>query len=87
MGWDVRSKRDLFKVRSAIDLFASVRVSGRANAALIVYSSLSLASQWRATEALNCCLVVGDDVWAGGQEGTIYRWDLRTQSLVETIQR
>jgi hypothetical protein len=31
--------------------------------------------------------VTDDDVWAGGQDGTIFRWDLRTQSLVETIQR
>lgn len=55
VGWDVRSKRELFK--------------------------------WKANEALNCCLVADDDVWAGGQDGTILRWDLRTQSLVETIQR
>jgi proteasomal ATPase-associated factor 1 len=44
--------------------------------------------QWAVAEALNCCLMDGaDNVWAGGQEGGLFRWDLRTQTLVETVKR
>jgi len=73
-GWDVRTKQKLFQVNSKLAHGFTVLIL--------------TAQKWAVAEALNCCLMDGaDNVWAGGQEGGLFRWDLRTQTLVETVKR